>query len=95
MEEVEERPRQHNDVVNVEPSRHDRSCVADTCAKERVLQWCIPSSCLVSVLTFEDGTQLPHAETTDAEVLAERELHEEHWDSGEEQSEEVRYEERP
>lgn len=42
--------------------------------------------------TFERWTQFPNSETTDAEVLTESKLKEEHRDTGEEQRNEVRNE---
>jgi len=44
--------------------------------------------------TFERWTQLPNAKSPDAQILAERQFEEEHRNSGEEESHEVRHEKR-
>ena len=46
---------------------------------------------LFQLYTFEEGTDFPHAETSDAEELAQGALQEEHGDTGEDDGDHVRH----
>ena len=43
--------------------------------------------------TFEEGSDFPHAESANAEILTEGTLEEEHWHASEQDRDDVRYQE--
>lgn len=46
---------------------------------------------LDDTITFEDWTDFPYAETSDPEELTQRQLEEERWNAGSEQTDEIRH----